>query len=56
MIPQIIFLSFVFIGMLIHANKHGDPMDINWNFWTHLIVIFVELALFYWGGFFDCWR
>lgn len=52
MIPQIIYLTLTFIGLLFAANKHGKPRD-DYNFWHLLITGCIVLSLLYWGGFFD---
>ena len=52
MVPQIIYLVITFIGMLLVANKHGQPR-INYNFWETLISSIIIFTLLIWGGFFD---
>jgi len=50
---QIVMLIMVFASLLLTANKHGKPRD-NYNFWNNAIAVIIQLALLYWGGFFDC--
>jgi hypothetical protein len=52
MAPQIIYLSLVFIGLLIAANQHGKERTPH-NFWVTLVATVTTLFLMYWGGFFD---
>jgi len=52
MIAQIIFLSLVFIGLLLAAYKHGKERS-NYNFWEILIGCIINLLLLWWGGFFN---
>ena len=53
MTAQIIYLAMALVGLLLVANKHGKPRD-NYNFWNHLIASIIQLAILYWGGFFNC--
>ena len=52
MVPQIIYLSLVFIGLLLVANQHGQVRAPQ-NFWNTLIATVITISLLYWGGFFD---
>jgi hypothetical protein len=52
MAPQIIYLSLVFIGLLLVANQHGKERTPH-NFWVTLTATIINLFLMYWGGFFD---
>ena len=52
MVPQIIYLSLVFIGLLIAANQHGKERTPH-NFWVTLVASLIPISLMYWGGFFD---
>jgi hypothetical protein len=52
MAPQIIYLSLVFIGLLLAANQHGKERTPH-NFWITLFATVTTLFLMYWGGFFD---
>lgn len=52
MVPQIIFMSLVFISLLIVANKHGKEQR-PYNFWTTLVSTLITLTLLYLGGFFN---
>ena len=52
MVPQIIYLSIVFINLLLTANMHGKERT-PYNFWTSLVGTVLGFFLLYWGGFFD---
>ena len=52
MAPQIIYLSIVFIGLLIAANLHGKERTPH-NFWVTLVATAITISLMYWGGFFN---
>jgi len=52
MVPQIIYLSLVFIGLLLVANQHGKERTPH-NFWNTLVATVITISLMYWGGFFD---
>jgi amino acid transporter len=52
MAPQIIYLSLVFIGLLIAANQHGKERTPH-NFWITLVGTTIAFFILYWGGFFD---
>ena len=49
--PQIIALILFAINLLINANMHNKPRP-DFNFWTTLISVILNLTLLYWGGFF----
>ena len=53
MIPQIIYLSILFIGLLLAANLHGKPKEGEYNFWTTFLSYIIILTLLFYGGFFD---
>lgn len=55
MIPQIIYLFLAFAGLLIVANRHGQPKTDSYNIWVQLIATAISLGLLYWGGFFQGW-
>lgn len=50
--PQIIYLSLVFVGLLIAANQHGKERSPH-NFWVTLVATLITVSLLFWGGFFD---
>jgi len=52
MVPQIIYLSLVFIGLLLDANQHGQVRTPH-NFWNTLVATGITISLLCWGGFFD---
>jgi hypothetical protein len=49
--PQIVYLSIMFVALLLSAALHGKPRS-NINFWTDLVSSALTIALMYWGGFF----
>jgi len=44
----IILYIFAFIGLLIAANKHGQPRE-SWNFWEYLISYIIQFFLIFWA-------
>ena len=50
--PQIIYLVLTFLTFLIHAFKHGQPRDDDYNIGYQTINVALSLGLLYWGGFF----
>ena len=56
MLPQIIILVLYTLLLGITLAKHGEVKKYEkYNFFTSLLSIIVQIALLYWGGFFDCW-
>lgn len=53
MTPQIIYLSLIFVSILLHANKHGKPKDGKYNIWYVLIGQTIVMLCLYYGGFFN---
>ena len=51
--PQITWLVLVAIGLLLHANKHGQPRTGEYCFWSHLVGVAISIAILYCGGFFS---
>lgn len=41
------------MGLGINLAKHGEPKDGKYNFWTTLLVVIIELVLFYYAGLFN---
>jgi len=52
MLPQLIYLAFVFLGLGITMVNHGKPRSAE-DFWTTLIAQVLTVLLLWWGGFFD---
>ncbi len=50
--PQIIWLIWVFISLLIYAHEHGKPKTGEYSFPTAFVAILISASLLYWGGFF----
>ena len=53
MAAQIIYLTLVFITLLLNAYLHGKEKIGKHNFFAVLITYMILLLLLYWGGFFD---
>jgi len=51
-IYAIIYLALTAIGMLVLANKHGQPRNDTYSFWYSVGVSVPIWALLYFGGFF----
>ena len=52
-IPQIIYLTLVFIGLGITIEQHGTPKEGINNFWVTFIADALTISLLVWGGFFN---
>lgn len=48
-LPLIILYSFAFIGLLIAANKHGQPRDEDFNFWNSFLAWTIQFILIWWA-------
>ena len=53
MIPQIIYLSILFLALLYTAHMHGEIKEGKHNIFSSLISAAMVLSLLYWGGFFN---
>lgn len=53
MIPQLIYLSLIFIGLLLNAHMHNKPRKGEYSFWMSFLNAVINLSLLYFGGFFD---
>lgn len=51
--PQIIMIIFAFLTLTLHAVKHGQERDEEYNFFLAILFVGLELWLLYMGGFFD---
>lgn len=51
-LPQIIYLTLVFIGLGITIEQHGKPKEGINNFWVTFIAQAFTIYLLAWGGFF----
>lgn len=52
-LPQLILLGFMVLGLGVALAKHGQPRNDKYNFGISLITSAIEIALLYWGGFFN---
>lgn len=52
MIPQIIYLVLVIITLPLLVVLHGHSRS-DYNFWSELTSMAIQVGLLYWGGFFD---
>lgn len=48
----LIIISFSF-GFALHAIKHGQDVDSEYNVFWNAVSIAVKAGILYWGGFFD---
>ena len=53
MIASIILLILVFMELGMSLAKHGKYNTVKCNFWTGLISVAIQLALYYYAGLFD---
>ena len=53
MAPQIIYLSIIFVNLLLIANQHGKERKGKHNIWISLISAVLTILLLLWGGFFN---
>ena len=51
-LPQIIYLTLVFLSLGIALEQHGTPKEGNNNFWVNFIATAITISLLAWGGFF----
>lgn len=51
--PQIILCFLLAMCFGIHAAKHGEPMNREYNAFTDLLTSAITIGLLYWGGFFS---
>ncbi len=51
-VPQLVYLSLVFVGLGGEAALHGKPKTGHHSFWVALVGAGSALSLLYWGGFF----
>lgn len=50
-IPQLIWLVFAVIGLIVEIINHGKPREPH-NAYTFVIGVVISFLLLYWGGFF----
>ena len=51
--PEGIYLAIVFLSAGLHLGRHGEAINMKYNFWGRLIAAAALLGLLYWGGFFS---
>ena len=53
-----IFILIIWWGAAlgINAVKHGQPRTDNYNFWTFLIALVIEIVLLWWAGLFEVFK
>lgn len=53
-IPEIIWIALNFMGLGIALVKHGQSRNgERYNFWISGLALVINVALLWWGGFFD---
>lgn len=50
--PQIVYVSIVALGLVLHAVRDGEPREDQYRFGVQLISSSLVLALLWAGGFF----
>ena len=53
MIPQIILFAIWMISLGANIAKHGQDQELTYNGWHKVIIIIIQAAFLYWGGWFD---
>lgn len=50
-----IIILFMFWGLSLGINlvKHGKPRTDDYNFWTTLLALAIEVGLLWWAGLFE---
>lgn len=51
-LPQIIYLTLMFLGLGIAIEQHGKPKEGITNFWVTFLATAISVSLLAWGGFF----
>ena len=41
------------LALGIQMAKHGEPHKDNYNAWSTLIAVIIEVSILWWGGFWD---
>lgn len=50
--PQIIYLVFTALGLIMNAAMDGKETTITYSFAIHVVKKAIVIALLFWGGFF----
>lgn len=53
MIPQIIEITWILVALFVFSHYHGKEKTGKYNFFIALISQLIQLAILYYGGFFD---
>lgn len=53
MIPQIIYIIVASANLVIDRYRHGKVDERPYNAYFGVFAMLLEVALLYWGGFFD---
>tara|TARA_R100000951_G_scaffold99590_2_gene90008 strand:- start:45 stop:221 length:177 start_codon:yes stop_codon:yes gene_type:complete len=53
MIPQIIMMTMIAIGVGIHLAKHGEQINMKYNFFFKLVSATISVWILYEGGFWN---
>ncbi len=54
MIPQYLMIGIVTLNLLLSANLHGKIKTTKYhNFWISFVGCIIQVAILYYGGFFD---
>lgn len=54
MIPQLIYIILSILTLGLHLAKHGEELDLKYNFIKKGINIAIVWFILYKGGFWDC--
>jgi hypothetical protein len=50
--PQLVVIGLYIFGLVVSANKHGDPAP-DYSFWRQLLSTILGALLLAWGGFWN---
>lgn len=53
MIPQLILIFFMMFNIVINTIKHGEDKKQEYNIWTTIIAVIINIIILYCGGFWD---
>ena len=53
MIPQLLMFAIYCITFTVHATRHGEDYDLEYNVWGRLLAIAISATILYYGGFWD---
>lgn len=52
-LPQIIMTALLLLSLGISIAQHGTPKTGHNNAWINFIAVVINIALLYWGGFYE---